>query len=221
MNTPIESLGTTQGPKLVLFTTPVPLENLSSDDRTCPICCEPYVALKPTRRIDDEGEWAIRIDMSAAIHGRTRCCGHVFGRKCVEKYLNYNGPRGHLCPICRQNWWDPEKYHSEDPDDEEVEEIYAMPQVPVQSMNGGSGIYRGSRTHRGSGTHRGSVINRGSGTNRGGIARQRSRRIPRSIEFVQQVLNSFEADSNDSIHATVREVNEKLDDIYLKIGRRR
>lgn len=93
-------------PGFILFTTPIYLNNIPPDSRTCPICSEPYIEpLKARPRPEDTDEWAMRVDMSATDEGSTKCCGHIFGRRCLEKHINSQGAWHNKCPLCRQAWW--------------------------------------------------------------------------------------------------------------------
>ncbi|KAK3217467.1 hypothetical protein GRF29_1g3167710 [Pseudopithomyces chartarum] len=93
-------------PTFVLFTTPIQLCCLEPDSRHCPICSEPYIEPQNTRPTGEDGkEWAMRVDMSATEDASTKCCRHVFGRRCLEKHINSKGPWHNKCPLCRQKWW--------------------------------------------------------------------------------------------------------------------
>ncbi|KAF1973104.1 hypothetical protein BU23DRAFT_554636 [Bimuria novae-zelandiae CBS 107.79] len=103
-------------PAFVLFTTPIHLECLAPDSRTCPICSEPYIEPQNTRPSpEDNEEWAMRVDMSATNQGSMKCCRHIFGRRCLEKHIKSCGPWHNKCPLCRQKWWiseDPPRHSS-------------------------------------------------------------------------------------------------------------
>jgi len=47
----------------------------------------------------------MRVDMSATDSGSTKCCRHIFGRRCLEKHVNSRGAWHNKCPLCRQMWW--------------------------------------------------------------------------------------------------------------------
>lgn len=93
-------------PGFVLFTTPIRLECLEPDSRTCPICSEPFIEPQNKRPDpEDTEEWAMRVDMSATDYKSTKCCRHIFGRRCLEKHINSKGAWHNKCPLCRQIWW--------------------------------------------------------------------------------------------------------------------
>ena len=90
-----------------LFITPLSLAALDVDDRTCPICLETYI--EPIRHAgftpDTEKEWPVTVDMVAEQFGQKRCCGHVVGRKCLEKHLRGPWAWRNSCPLCRDIWF--------------------------------------------------------------------------------------------------------------------
>lgn len=90
-----------------LFTTPVPVSQLKSDNRTCPICYEQYINPSETGydQQPSEQEWAVSVDMTAEWFGLKRCCGHTIGKKCLAKHLHAPGPWSNKCPICRDVWF--------------------------------------------------------------------------------------------------------------------
>jgi hypothetical protein len=93
-------------PHFILFTTPVYLNSIPLECRTCPICAEPYIEPSKSRpNLEDTDEWAMRVDMSATDAGSRKCCGHIFGRRCLEKHINSHGAWHNKCPLCRQEWW--------------------------------------------------------------------------------------------------------------------
>lgn len=96
----------TSTPGFILFTTPIYLANLGFEDRNCPICQDEYIEPQMERpEIDNIGEWALRVDISATEEKSTACCRHVFGRWCLEKHVNSQAPWYNRCPLCRMEWW--------------------------------------------------------------------------------------------------------------------
>lgn len=90
-----------------LFTTPLPLSLLESSDGSCSICLEPYIEPPShgSARGDQEGEWAVRIELVAEISAWRRCCGHIIGKQCLEAHLRSSGPWKRQCPLCRDVWF--------------------------------------------------------------------------------------------------------------------
>lgn len=90
-----------------LFTTPLPLYLLASSDQSCSICLEPYIEppLHGSTRRDEEGEWAVRIELVAGATAQRRCCRHVIGKQCLEAHLRSSGPWKRQCPLCRDVWF--------------------------------------------------------------------------------------------------------------------
>jgi hypothetical protein len=56
-------------------------------DETCCICLDSY----------GRGHSAVRV------HFRT--CEHIFGRECLDGWLDSGSPMSHCCPICRKKWY--------------------------------------------------------------------------------------------------------------------
>lgn len=90
-----------------MFITPLQLDQLAADNRTCSICFEPYIeAPSPGCTRDHEpGEWAVRIDMVAEPSSLRRGCRHIIGKECLGAHLQSPGPWKSRCPICRDVWF--------------------------------------------------------------------------------------------------------------------
>lgn len=58
----------------------------AKEDPECPICMEDY----------DGGE-------HCAIQLQRVSCGHIFGRKCIQEWVNSEMPNAHRCPSCRRS----------------------------------------------------------------------------------------------------------------------
>ncbi|KAJ4984820.1 hypothetical protein SVAN01_09693 [Stagonosporopsis vannaccii] len=90
-----------------LFTTPLPLSLIAPSDRGCSICLEPYI--EPLHHAStqegQQGECAVRVELVAEASGPRRCCGHVFGKRCLEAHLRSSGPWKRRCPLCRVPWF--------------------------------------------------------------------------------------------------------------------
>jgi hypothetical protein len=192
----------------VLFTTPLKLGSIDLDSPECPICREPYIDFQQSlpSSNESEGEWAVRVDISAAQVGGKRCCGHIFGRRCLERHVKGNEAWRNTCPICRAPWF--------------VTETNGRP--ASTSSSSGRPVYprsRASTRDRASQVAR-SVLRRCE-SRRGGDVRRtidrswnRRRSQPR-VPFIEQVLGRFgiEADGEE-IKASVEQVEETLDRMY-------
>ncbi|KAF2110520.1 hypothetical protein BDV96DRAFT_202837 [Lophiotrema nucula] len=94
----------------ILFTTPLEVGKIDPYSRDCPICNEPYGTYSKAIDLssnDDLLEWPVRVDLCATPDSRTRLCGHIFGRRCLEKHLKAQGPWHSKCPMCRMTWFEP------------------------------------------------------------------------------------------------------------------
>jgi hypothetical protein len=56
-------------------------------DEICCICLEPYA----------RGHRAVRVHF--------RACEHIFGRECLDSWLDSGSAMSHCCPICRKKWY--------------------------------------------------------------------------------------------------------------------
>lgn len=84
----------------------IPVRLASLEELECPICQEPYS--EPNRSgqpAGSEQECAVKVDLLFEWFGRKRCCGHVIGRRCLEKQLNGSGAWRNKCPVCRDVWF--------------------------------------------------------------------------------------------------------------------
>lgn len=66
-----------------LLITPLQLDQLAADNRTCSICFEPYIE-NPSpscARDRDAGHWAVRIDMVAEPSSLRRGCRHIISNQ--------------------------------------------------------------------------------------------------------------------------------------------
>lgn len=189
--------------QFVLFTTPLSLESLDPDSRKCPICKEPYAEYQASSTESDKDalEWAIRVDMLAAIDGQRRCCGHVFGKRCLQAHIKSPTPWHNKCPLCRSTWFtqpgDPMTQSSETQD-------MSAPASSQRRVTGvaASGPRRptlGARIRRSANNH---------------TSRLRPQRSP---AFIQQVLAALEVEEgSDEVKASVEEVEQALARLYRR-----
>lgn len=93
----------------VIFTTPLFLTSIAPANRSCSICLEPFIEPPSpgSTREDQEGEWAVRVDLVAEVSALKKCCGHILGKRCLEAHLRSPGPWRKQCPLCRDVWFRP------------------------------------------------------------------------------------------------------------------
>jgi len=204
----------------VLFTTPLRLNSADLDSSECPICREPYIdfqqpLLDPS---NTEGEWAVRVDISAARDGGKRCCGHVFGRKCLERHVKGNEPWRSGCPICRAPWFTEEGNGISSSTAATSDTSTARSADPPSTAPSSRATTRdrASRLAR-------SVLRRCEGRRRSGGRRENGRissrgRDQTSALFIQQVLDAFGVEAGtEEIKASVEQVEETLERMYQEL----
>ncbi|KAF2681201.1 hypothetical protein K458DRAFT_420739 [Lentithecium fluviatile CBS 122367] len=181
-------------PGFVLFTTPIPLGSKILESPECPICMEPYIDFTKSSADPNSiaGEWAVRVEMTAGQDGAKRCCGHIFGRRCLSRHVRGKDPWHHRCPICREPWFigypKPRATTREGP----TERTQSVLRQCERRLRGG--IRRIS----------GRVSNR--------------RRDQPSSPFVQQVLDAFGiAAGGEEITASVAQAERMLDRLYRRL----
>ncbi|KAF2877201.1 hypothetical protein BDV95DRAFT_481577 [Massariosphaeria phaeospora] len=197
--------------QFVLFTTPIPLSCLEPSSLSCAICREPYGEYTPTSVDLEDGraEWAVRVDISAAHDGGTRCCGHIFGRRCLEKHLRTAGAWHNKCPICRAVWFSYARSDTNQSTSTATTQTTSAllnatatvsPRVPWLSRS----TLR--RRHRNGGIGR---VSSGL-SNRG--------RLQRASGFIQHVLDAFEVEEgSDEVKASVEQVEVTLEQLYRNL----
>jgi len=185
--------------KGALLITPVALVQL--EDLECPICHETYTEPRSTDQLSEpQQEWAVKVDMIAEWFGTKRCCGHIIGRKCLEKHLKGPGPWRNKCPLCRDVW-----FHEVAPRD-------AQPRAETPEPPSTTRAPRRSQRI----AERRSASQRTSGSIRG-VARTPSRQRPqrRPIRFTQRLMAALEVeDGTEEVKGTMEEVERRLNRLY-------
>ena len=195
-------------PGFVLFITPLRLNSQDLNSPECPICKEPYIEFQSNSPESNGmiGEWAVRVDISAGRDGGRRCCGHIFGRRCLERYVKGNEPWQRRCPICRAPWFREIKNNSS-----AISTPTAGPS-PTSTLRPATRD-RASRLVR-------SVLRQCERQRRTGGRRSGDRILDRthtstSAPFIQQVLDALGVDDKtDEVKATVEEVEKTLERLY-------
>lgn len=185
--------------KGALLITPVALVQL--EDKECPICHELYTEPQSTDHgSEPHQEWAVKVDMIAEWFGTKRCCGHIIGRKCLEKHLKGPGPWRNKCPLCRDVW-----FHEVAP---------RGAQLPAEVPEAPSATRAPRRSQRIA--ERRSMSLRPVGA-RHGIARTQPRQRPqrRPIRFTQRLMAALEVeDGTEEVKGTMEEVERRLNRLY-------
>ncbi|CAO2657135.1 Nn.00g032610.m01.CDS01 [Neocucurbitaria sp. VM-36] len=194
-----------------LFTTPISPALLEEEDRVCSICHEAY--MEPTTSPDshDPGrEWPVRVDMVAEQSGPKRCCGHILGRRCLEKHLQSRGEWRNKCPVCRDLWFG----NSTVSDTSTREEPQASAQSERRAPNP---LRRSSRIALQTTARRRIPGLQMDEPHR--VIRLRQRVQPsRSTSFMQQLLGALEVEQgSDEVKATLEEVEQRLEALYGSI----
>jgi hypothetical protein len=195
--------------KGALLITPLALSTI--EDRTCPICREPYIEMPTTEQsvASEDGEWPVSVDMVAEWFGPKRCCGHIMGRLCLQKHLKTVGEWSNTCPICRDIW-----FHRYVP--ENVSESGEVLDQDETTSREGEPVRRSQRLAAQGGKVR--EVNAGSRmSQRNGVGQHQSdkRRRLRPARFAARLLAALEVeDGSDGIKGTLEEVQEKLDKLY-------
>lgn len=78
------------------------LPRSSPEDRTCPICHDPYAS--PPRDYVHPDIGAGHAEYAVQVRNRGTC-RHIFGRRCIETHIRGGNPWSHTCPICRVEWF--------------------------------------------------------------------------------------------------------------------
>jgi hypothetical protein len=200
-----------------LFTTPIPLNILNSDELSCPIYHEPYIAPpikvkgKKTKTPDEsEGEWPVSVDMFAEPAGLKHCCGHIFGRQCLITHLNGDGAWKNKCPLCRDIWFGKGAVANDmpaAPAPPPAEEPMTTPlrrsariaardtaprTPPASSMSARNGVAQRSRSS----------------------ARVKRSRSTRPVGFLEEILGALNMQNGDEVNGTLEEVKELLSTFY-------
>jgi hypothetical protein len=195
-----------------LFTTPIPLYRLDTDETSCPICHEPYIGPpikvkgKKTEIPDEsEGEWAVSVDMFADPTGWKHCCGHIFGRQCLITHLNGEGAWRNKCPVCRDIWFGKGAVPADVPAE--------LVQAPVEEEVVAHPLRRSTRIAAqisGSQVPPASRISRRSRY----AARVKRGRLTRPVGFLEEILGALNMQNGDEVNGTLEEVEEILSTFY-------
>jgi hypothetical protein len=201
-----------------LFTTPIPLDKLDTDENICPICHEDYIGPpikvkgKKTKTPNgSEGEWPVSVDMFADPTGLKHCCGHIFGRQCLITHLNGEGAWRNKCPVCRDIWFGKGAVAAD---------VSAEPvQAPLEEEVVAQPLRRSARIAAQTLASRAPPAARMSARN--GIAR-RSRyaarvkrgRLTRPVGFLEEILGALNMQNGDEVNGTLNEVEEILSTFY-------
>jgi hypothetical protein len=185
--------------KGALLITPIAIPLLKNPQ--CPICHEPYTEPPSSDHLPEpEQEWAVRVDMIAEWFGTKRCCGHIVGRKCLEKHLKGPGPCRNKCPLCRDVW-----FHDVAPRDAQ----------PVPARNTLRTPRRSQRiAERGARMQGLAELNLSS---RYGVAHARSRQraTRRPARFTQQLLAALEVEEGtEEVRGSMEEIERRLNMLY-------
>jgi hypothetical protein len=195
--------------KGVLIITPIGLSLLN--DTTCPVCREHYSNPPSTiSNLDPESdqEWAVSVDHVAEWFGLKRCCGHILGRRCLEKHLNMIGAWRNKCPICRDLW-----FHEVPPVGAQSSEHPAT-QTRLRPRTADP-PRRSQRIAAQESRSQGFSLPRMS--ERSGIIREGRHPRPRTRppRFIQQLLAALEVkDVKDGVKGTRDEIERRLETLY-------
>ncbi|KAH7402888.1 hypothetical protein BKA66DRAFT_404477 [Pyrenochaeta sp. MPI-SDFR-AT-0127] len=198
-----------QGTLGALLTTPISVTTLDVGDRKCPLCHELYVEpVHQNKSNDTEKEWPVSITIAAQWSGLKRCCGHIFGRRCLEKHLQASGAWRNKCPICRDVWFDNTAANEDTTPHEQLQaETHYQARVTRP-------LRRSLRI-----ASRAMVRRRTRGTPLGEDQRYASTGIQRArivgSDFMQQLLRALEVNNgSDEVNGTLEEVEQKLGALY-------
>ena len=84
--------------------------SLYESDECC-ICLDPY---------NDSSHQAVGITSNSE-------CDHVFGRRCLEAYLDSSNPGKNTCPVCRRKWYSRRPINPPTPRDINTPQVLAPP----------------------------------------------------------------------------------------------
>ncbi|KAF1938317.1 hypothetical protein EJ02DRAFT_315470, partial [Clathrospora elynae] len=208
-----------------LFTTPVLLKSLAIEDRSCPICQEAYIEpVAPGKKRDEDNskeeeeddqnakEWPVSIDMVAEHCGLKRCCGHVIGRKCLERHLQSHGAWRNKCPLCRDVWFGNDAAENT-PDEQDQAPPSADDRLRNPLRRSARIAAQMTATRRSQGSR---MSDRHGVTRRPQCASVSGRsRSASSAGFMQQLLGMLEIESGgDEVKGTLEEVERRLGALY-------
>ena len=195
-----------------LFTTPIPLASLEAQDQICPICHEPYIEPPHSNCThDSDQEWPVSMDMVAERLGIKRCCGHILGRRCLEKLLQACGEWRNKCPMCRDTWYGHSTVNNAAPSEglqASAQRDFRAPRIPRRSSRLAS---RATRQRQALGSQM--------------SARNEVRRFRpfepvrvrplRSTGSIHQLLDALNVEhGSDQVKGTLEEVERRLETLY-------
>lgn len=67
-----------------------------------------------------------------------RECEHVFGRRCLEAYLDSTNPGKNTCPVCRRKWYSRRATNPSTPRDTNTSQVLSPPTQPGTSVRHGA-----------------------------------------------------------------------------------
>lgn len=186
-----------------LFATPVSLASLDATERTCPICHEDYIEFSSSPTLDGlDQEWPVRVDCVAEQSGLKRCCGHIFGRRCLDKHIQSLAGWRNKCPICRDIWFGNPTANNAPTPEESQPTAQREPQVP-------NPLRRSSRIGRRNLPDPGMA-------ERAGVSPRQRVHPWRSTSFMQRLLGVLEVEEgSDDVQITLEEVQQRLHALYL------
>jgi hypothetical protein len=184
-----------------LFITPI--DSNSLEPRICPICYEPYSgAHTPGQARGPEEEGAVSVDMIAEWQGLRRLCGHVIGRRCLEKYITSSGAWRNKCPICRCIW-----FGEVAPANEQQHRQRARQALPRLRRSRRIAAQRGASQH-----HLGQAISERDSVRQ---CQGDERHQLRSVHLTRQILDALEVgDGTGEVKGTLEEVEQRIMTLY-------
>ncbi|KAF2132302.1 hypothetical protein P153DRAFT_284987, partial [Dothidotthia symphoricarpi CBS 119687] len=199
-----------------LFTTPISISRLESENRACPICHEQYIEPPVTEHghQTSDREWAVSVDMVAEWFGRKRCCGHIIGHRCLQAHLQASGPWRNKCPLCRNVW-----FHHSNEDDNLVDEPGQTGETRIDPIS--SSLRRSRRIADQTAVRRETPVTPTrdrAGTNQHSYHTSIRKRSRRTAQFTQQLLETLEvAVGSVEVRGTLEEVERKLEALYCSM----
>lgn len=190
-----------------LFTTPLPLVLIPPNDRVCSICLEPYIepSQPAATQQDQQGEWAVRVELVAETSGLRRCCGHIIGKQCLEAHIRSSGPWKRRCPLCRALWFQESRLQAEQT------QITSRQQAQPESQTvvGSRPLLRSTGQNR----------SRSPQNEWGESSTSQELYAQHLASFTQRVRDKLEIkDGSDEVGKSLEEVEQVLGDFYNRSG---
>jgi hypothetical protein len=180
-----------------------PIDSNSLEQRICPICYEPYSEThNPGQARGPEEEGSVSVDVVAEWQGLRRLCGHIIGRRCLEKYIKSSGAWRNKCPICRCIW-----FGEVAPANEQQHRQRAGQELPRLRRSRRIAAQRGANQH-----HLGQAISERDSVRQ---CQWDERHQLRSVHLTQQILDALEVgDETGGVEGTLEEVEQRLMTLY-------